>query len=83
MGFRSRISFNVAPRHSLPGVQFLAVQQVLLRNYGRVIGGLEIAALFSTLAMAISRMGGARGAPPCDPCLRLCPAHSDYLDRVD
>jgi hypothetical protein len=38
-------------------VQFLAVQQILLRNYGRVIGGLEVAALFSTLAMAIVNWG--------------------------
>jgi hypothetical protein len=34
-------------------VQFLAIQQVLLRNYGPTVGGLEVAALLSTLAMAI------------------------------
>jgi hypothetical protein len=45
------------PNATLSGVQFLAVQQVLLRNYGRMIGGLEIAALFSTLAMAIVTWG--------------------------
>jgi hypothetical protein len=38
-------------------VQFLAVQQVLLRNYWRVTGSLEITALFSTLAMAIITWG--------------------------
>ena len=27
------------PKATLPGVQFLAVQQVLLRNYGRVLAG--------------------------------------------
>jgi hypothetical protein len=31
----------------------LAVQQVLLRNYGPAVGGLELAALIATLAMAI------------------------------
>ena len=35
----------------------MAVQQVLLRNYGRVIGGLEVAALFSTLALAFVTWG--------------------------
>jgi hypothetical protein len=41
------------PKATLSGAQFLAVQQVLLRNYGPAIGGLEVAALLSTLAMAI------------------------------
>jgi hypothetical protein len=45
------------PKVTLSGVQFLAVQQVLVRNYGPVIGGLEIVALFSTLAMAIVTWG--------------------------
>jgi hypothetical protein len=35
----------------------LAIHQILLRNYGPVIGGLELAALVSTLAMAIVRWG--------------------------
>jgi hypothetical protein len=47
------------PNATLSGVQFLAVQQVLLRNYGRMIGGLEIVTwgnpvvpLLATLASA-------------------------------
>jgi len=57
LGLVSGVSFSHllqrGPKATLSGVQFLAVQQVLLRNYGRVIGSLEVAALFSTLAMAI------------------------------
>ena len=41
------------PKKTLPLAQFLAVQQVLLRNYGPAVGGLELAALVATLAMAI------------------------------
>jgi hypothetical protein len=71
LGLVSGVSFSHflqrGPKATLPGVQFLAVQQVLLRNYGRVIGGLEIAALFSTLAMAISRMGGSPWCPSLRP----------------
>jgi len=50
------------PKAALPGPQFLAVQQVLFRNYGPAIGGLEAAALFFTLAMAIVTRGA--GATP-------------------
>jgi len=61
LGLVSGVSFSHllqrGPKSTLPGLQFLAVQQVLLRNYGRVIGGLEIAALFSTLAMSIVTSG--------------------------
>jgi hypothetical protein len=45
------------PKATLAGPQFLAVQQVLLRNYGPAIGGLEVAAFLSTLAMAIVTWG--------------------------
>jgi hypothetical protein len=47
------------PKATLPAAQFLAVQQVLLRNYGPVIGGLEVAAVCSTFAMAILTRGQA------------------------
>ncbi len=61
LGLVSGVSFSHllqrGPKAALSGVQFLAVQQVLLRNYGRVIGVLEAAALFSTLAMAIVTWG--------------------------
>jgi hypothetical protein len=61
LGLVSGVSFSHllqrGPKATLPGVQFLAVQQVLFRNYGRVIGGLEMAALLSTLAMAIVTWG--------------------------
>jgi hypothetical protein len=61
LGLVSVVSFSHllqrGPKAALSGVQFLAVQQVLLRNYGRVIGVLEAAALFSTLAMAIVTWG--------------------------
>jgi hypothetical protein len=50
------------PKATLTGEQFLAVQQVLLRNYGPAMGGLEVVAFFSTLAMAISWWGES-GAP--------------------
>ena len=49
LGLVSGVSFSHllqrGPKATLSGVQFLAVQQVLLRNYGRVIGSLEVAAL--------------------------------------
>ena len=45
------------PKKTLPPAQFLAIQQVLLRNYGLAMGGLEVAALFSTLEMAIVTRG--------------------------
>ncbi len=61
LGLVSGVSFSYllqrGPKQTLPAAQFLAVQQVLLRNYGRAIGGLEVAALFSTLAMAIITRG--------------------------
>src|SRR5437870_4843402 len=57
LGFVSGVSFSHllqrGPKKTLPSPQFLAIQQVLLRNYGPAIGVLEVAALFSTLAMAI------------------------------
>ena len=86
LGLVSGVSFSHllqrGPKATLPGPQFLAVQQVLLRNYGRVIRGLEIAALCSTLAMSIVISGKPVVAPPCDPCLGLRPAHGDHLGRV-
>jgi len=77
LGLVSGVSFSHllqrGPKATLPGVQFLAVQQVLLRNYGRVIGGLEVAALFSTLAMAIVTWGerGAHLATLASGCVML------------
>jgi len=41
------------PKAELPGPQFLAIQQILLRNYGPVIGGLEGAALLFALFLAV------------------------------
>jgi hypothetical protein len=58
LGLVNGVSFSHllqrGPKATLSGVQFLAVQQVLLRNYGRVIGGLEVAALFSTLVLIVT-----------------------------
>jgi len=57
LGLASGVSFSHllqgGPKKALPAPQFLAIQQILLRNYGPAIGGLEVAALFSTAAMAI------------------------------
>jgi hypothetical protein len=57
LGLVSGVSFSHllqhGPKAALPAAQFLAVQQVLLRNYGPVVGALETAAFLSTLAMAI------------------------------
>ena len=61
LGLVSGVSFSHllqrSPKRTLPAMQFLAVQQVLLRNYGPVIGGLEVATFISTLAMAIVMWG--------------------------
>ena len=61
LGLASGVSFSHllqrGPKKTLPPAQFLAVQQVLLRNYGGAIGGLEMAALISTLASAIVSWG--------------------------
>ena len=57
LGLASGVSFSHllqgGPKKTLPAAQFLATQQILLRNYGPAIGGLEVAALLSTAAMAI------------------------------
>jgi hypothetical protein len=57
LGLATGVSFSHllqrGPKATLSGAQFLAVQQVLLRNYGAAIGGLEVAALLSTLALAV------------------------------
>jgi hypothetical protein len=57
LGLVTGISFSHllqrGPKKTLPPAQFLAVQQVLIRNYGPVVGGLELAALVATLAMGI------------------------------
>jgi hypothetical protein len=37
----------------LSGPQFLAVQQILLRNYGTVVGGLEASALVCALVLVV------------------------------
>jgi len=61
LGLVSGVSFSHlvqrGPKATLPGAQFVVIQQVLLRNYGPVIGGLEMAAFFSTSAMAIVTWG--------------------------
>jgi hypothetical protein len=41
------------PKSELPGPQFLAVQQILLRNYGAVIGALEVTALLLAVLLAM------------------------------
>jgi hypothetical protein len=57
LGLASGVSLShllqFGPKKTLPPAQFLAVQQVLLRNYGAAIGALEVAALISTLAWAV------------------------------
>jgi len=57
LGLASGVSFSHllqgGPKKTLPAPQFLATQQILLRNYGPAIGGLEVAALLSTAATAI------------------------------
>jgi len=61
LGLVSGVSFSHllqrGPKKTLPAAHFLAVQQVLLRNYGPAMGGLEVAALFSTLTMAVVTRG--------------------------
>jgi hypothetical protein len=63
LGLVTGVSFSHllqrGPKKTLSAAQFLAVQQVLLRNYGPAIGALEMAALFTTLTMAMV----ARGKP--------------------
>jgi hypothetical protein len=58
LGLVSGVSFSHllqrGPKKKLPGAHFLAVQQVLLRNYGPAIGGLEVASIVATLAMVIA-----------------------------
>lgn len=61
LGLASGMSFSHllqgGPKRTLPPAQFLAVQQILLRNYGSAVGGLEAAALVSTLARAVVTWG--------------------------
>ena len=61
LGLVSGVSFSHllqgGPKRTLPPAQFLAVQQILLRNYGSAVGGLEAAALVSTLARAVVTWG--------------------------
>ena len=60
LGLASGVSFSHlqgGPKRTLPPTQFLAVQQILLRNYGSAVGGLEAAALVSTLARAVVTWG--------------------------
>lgn len=61
LGLASGVSFSHFlqrdPKSTLSGPQFLAVQQILLRNYGPAIGGLEVAAFLSTLGVAIVTWG--------------------------
>ncbi len=76
LGLASGVSFShllqLGPKKTLPPEQFLAVQQVLLRNYGAVIGGLEAAALISTLAWTVTYLGEARSAHSRQRRIRLC-----------
>ena len=57
LGLATGVSFSHllqrGPKATLSGAQFLGVQQILLRNYGTAIGGLEVATLLSTLALAV------------------------------
>jgi Domain of unknown function (DUF1772) len=57
LGLVTGVSFSHllqrAPKATLPATEFLAVQQVLLRNYGTAMGWLEGAALVSTMALGI------------------------------
>jgi hypothetical protein len=57
LGLTTGVSFSHllqrGPKATLSGAQFLAVRKVLLRNYGAAIGGLEVAALLSTLAITV------------------------------
>jgi hypothetical protein len=61
LGLVSGVSFSHllqrGPKATLSAPQFLAVQQVLLRNYGPAIGGLEVAAFLSALGVAIVTWG--------------------------
>jgi uncharacterized membrane protein len=61
LGLVTGVSFSHllqrGPKKTLHAAQFLAIQQILLRNYGPAIGGLEGAAFVSTLAMAILTWG--------------------------
>jgi len=41
------------PKAQLSGSQFLAVQQILLRNYGAVVDGLEASAFVLALALVV------------------------------
>jgi len=58
LGLVSGVSFSHllqrGPKAALSAPQFLSVQQVLLRNYGAAIGGLEVAAFLASLGLAIA-----------------------------
>ena len=71
------------PKQMLPAAQFLAVQQVLLRNYGLAIGGLEGATFVSALAMAILTWGKPLVPMLADSGLRLCFVDGDDLGGMD
>src|ERR1700716_3890735 len=57
LGVVTGISFSHllqrGPKRTLPPAQFLAVQQVLIRNYGPVVGGLELTAFVAAFVWAI------------------------------
>jgi hypothetical protein len=61
LGLVTGVSFSHllqrGPKTTLSSLQFLAVQQVLLRNYGPAIGGLEAGAFSSTFTMSIAMWG--------------------------
>jgi len=61
LGLASGVSFSHllqrGPKKTLPPAQFLAIQQVLLRNYGPALGAVETAGLASTLARAVVTWG--------------------------
>jgi hypothetical protein len=86
LGLASGVSFShllqSGPKKALPAPQFLAIQQILLRNYGPTIGGLEVAALFDR-GDGYRYVARAGGASPRDPRLHLCPGHGAYLGRMD
>ena len=57
MGLVTGVSFSHllqrGPKAELPGAHFLAIQRVLLRNYGAGVGALEAAAFVFALALAV------------------------------
>src|SRR5260370_21994330 len=89
-GLASGVSFSHllqgGPKKTLPAPQFLATQQILLRNYGPAIGGLEVPALLSTAAMAIvtRQEPGARvlATPPSSCVLGMALLWAVWINAI-